>query len=182
LTFDVPVTLTRFFRKTEPTIAGIINYFSHLDNSAIRKIVAKIKRIKTTIERLIQMGDNTHHQDQVITLVSLRPMNRIVSAPVKLIPLEDVDDEDDIVLERDCLIAFCSMRSISLLISLEDKVSDTVQKVVQSILILFLSVEGTETNGARKGTLRSTDRPALLFGVTFLNQLSDVRIGSHGRW
>ena len=62
------------------------------------------------------MGDNTHHQDQVITLVSLRPMNRIVSAPVKLIPLEDVDDEDDIVLERDCLIAFCSMRSISLLI------------------------------------------------------------------
>jgi hypothetical protein len=43
-------------------------------------------------------------------------MNRIVSAPVKLIPLEDVDDEDDIVLERDCLIAFCSMRSISLLI------------------------------------------------------------------
>ena len=106
-------------------------------------------------------------------------MNRIVSAPVKLIPLEDVDDED-IVLERDCLIAFCSMRSISLLISLENKVSDTVQKVVQSILILFLSVEGTETNGARKGTLRSTDRPALLFGVTFLNQLSDVRIGSHG--
>ena len=43
-------------------------------------------------------------------------MNRIVSAPVKLSPLEDVDDEDDIVLERDCLIAFCSMRSISLLI------------------------------------------------------------------
>ena len=42
-------------------------------------------------------------------------MNRIVSAPVKLIPLEDVDDED-IVLERDCLIAFCSMRSISLFI------------------------------------------------------------------
>jgi len=62
------------------------------------------------------MGDNTHHQDQVITLVSLRPMNRIVSAPVKLSPPEDVDDEDDIVLELDCLIAFCSIRSISLLI------------------------------------------------------------------
>ena len=43
-------------------------------------------------------------------------MNRIVSAPVKLSPPEDVDDEDDIVLERDCLIAFCSIRSISLLI------------------------------------------------------------------
>ena len=62
------------------------------------------------------MGDNTHHQDQVITLVSLRPMNRIVSAPVKLSPPEDEDEEDDIVLERDCLIVFCSMRSISLLI------------------------------------------------------------------
>jgi hypothetical protein len=111
-----------------------------LDNSAIRKIVAKIKRIKTTIERLIQMGDNTHHQDQLITLVSLRPMNRIVSAPVKLIPEED--EEDDIVLELDCLIAFCSMRSISLLISLENKVSDTVQKVVQCLLICLFSLKG----------------------------------------
>ena len=43
-------------------------------------------------------------------------MNRIVRAPVKLSPPEDVDDEDDIVLEHDCLIAFCSMRSRSLLI------------------------------------------------------------------
>ena len=42
-------------------------------------------------------------------------MNRIVSAPVKLSPPEDVDDED-MVLERDCLIAFFSIRSISLLI------------------------------------------------------------------
>ena len=65
------------------------------------------------------MGDNTHHQDQVITLVSLRPMNRTVRAPVKLIPEED--DEDDIVLERDCLIAFCSMRSRSLLISYDNQ-------------------------------------------------------------
>ena len=62
------------------------------------------------------MGDSTHHHDQLITLVSFSPMNRIVSAPVKLSPPEDVDDEDDIVLERDCLIAFCSIRSISLLI------------------------------------------------------------------
>jgi hypothetical protein len=151
-----------------------------LDNSAIRKIVAKIKRIKTTIERLIQMGDNTHHQDQLITLVSLRPINRIVSAPVKLIPPEEEEDEEDIVLYCDCLIKFCSIWSRSLLISLENKVSDTVQKVVQSILIFFLSIKGTETNGARKGTLRGTGRPALLFSVTFLNQLSDVRIGSHG--
>jgi hypothetical protein len=43
-------------------------------------------------------------------------MNRIVNAPVKLSPPEGVDDEDDIVLERDCLIAFFSIRSISLLI------------------------------------------------------------------
>ena len=35
------------------------------------------------------MGDNTHHQDQVMTLPSLRPMNRIVRAPVKPIPPED---------------------------------------------------------------------------------------------
>jgi hypothetical protein len=67
------------------------------------------------------MGDNTHHQDQVITLVSLRPMNRTVRAPVKLIPPEDEEDEDDIVLERDCLIAFCSMRSRSLLISYDNQ-------------------------------------------------------------
>jgi len=42
-------------------------------------------------------------------------MNRMVSAPVKLMPPED-EDEEDIVLERDCLIAFCSIRSRSLLI------------------------------------------------------------------
>ena len=43
-------------------------------------------------------------------------MNRIVSAPVKLMPPEEREDEEDIVLECDCLIAFCSIRSISLLI------------------------------------------------------------------
>jgi len=42
-------------------------------------------------------------------------MNRMVSAPVKPMPPED-EDEEDIVLERDCLIAFCSIRSRSLLI------------------------------------------------------------------
>ena len=77
-------------------------------------MIIAIVRITIASERLIQMGDNTHHQDQVITLVSLRPTNNTVRAPVKLIPEED--EEDDIVLERDCLIAFCSIRSISLLI------------------------------------------------------------------
>jgi len=112
-----------------------------LDNSEIRNTIATIKRTKTTIERLIQMEDNTHHQDQWITLPSLSPMNKIVRAPVKLIPPEDEEDED-MVLERDCLIAFCSMRSISLLIILEDKVSDTVQKVVQCLLICLFSLKG----------------------------------------
>jgi hypothetical protein len=60
------------------------------------------------------MGDNTHHQDQLITLHSFSPMNRMVSAPVKLMPEED--EEDDMVLELDCLIAFCSIKSRSLLI------------------------------------------------------------------
>ena len=87
------------------------------------------------------MGDNTHHQDQLITLPSFSPMNRIVRAPVKLIPPED-EDEEDIVLYLDCLITFCSIWSRSLLISFEDKVSDTVQKVVQSILICFFSLKG----------------------------------------
>ena len=87
----------------------------HLEASAIIAIAITIARIKSTSERLIQMGERTHHHDQLITLPSLSPMNRIVRAPVKLIPPEDEEDED-IVLERDCLIAFCSMRSRSLLI------------------------------------------------------------------
>jgi len=83
-------------------------------------MIIAIARTTTTSERLIQMGDNTHHQDQVITLVSLRPTNNTVKAPVKLIPPEDEEDEEDIVLEvlekRACLIALCSIRSRSLLI------------------------------------------------------------------
>ena len=83
-------------------------------------MITAIAITTTASERLIQMGDNTHHQDQVITLVSLRPTNNTVKAPVKLIPPEDEEDEEDIVLEvlekRDCLIAFCSIRSRSLLI------------------------------------------------------------------
>ena len=78
-------------------------------------MITAIAITTTASEKLIQMGDNTHHQDQVITLVSLRPINNTVRAPGKVIPLEDVDGED-IVLERDCLIAFFSIRSRSLLI------------------------------------------------------------------
>ena len=49
-------------------------------------MIIAIVRITIASERLIQMGDNTHHQDQVITLVSLRPTNNTVRAPVKEFP------------------------------------------------------------------------------------------------
>ena len=63
------------------------------------------------------MGDNTHHQLQLITLHNLSPMNRIVRAPVKLSPPEDEEEVLDVmVLKRDCLIALCSIKSISLII------------------------------------------------------------------
>jgi hypothetical protein len=61
-------------------------------------MIARIKRIASASEALIQMGDNTHHQLQLITLHSFSPMNRIVRAPVKLSPPEDVEEVlDDIV-------------------------------------------------------------------------------------
>ena len=41
------------------------------------------------------MGDNTHHQDQFIKLVSFRAMKRIVSSPTKLTP--ELDDFLDII-------------------------------------------------------------------------------------
>ena len=41
------------------------------------------------------MGDNTHHQDQLITWHSLSAMNRMVSAPVKPSPPE----EEEVLLE-----------------------------------------------------------------------------------
>ena len=65
--------------------------------------------IANTNRALIQIGDNTHHQDQLITLVNFSPMNNTVRAPVKLIPPEEEEDEEDIVLDLDCLITFCSM-------------------------------------------------------------------------
>lgn len=37
------------------------------------------------IIRLIQMGDNTHHQDQFIYPVNFKPMKSIVNSPMKLL-------------------------------------------------------------------------------------------------
>ena len=51
--------------------------------------MARIAIIRIPIDILIQMGDNTHHQDQLITLHNLRPINRIVRAPVKLMPEDE---------------------------------------------------------------------------------------------
>jgi hypothetical protein len=64
--------------------------------AAIRRMITKARPIR----KLIQMGDNTHNQDQVITLVSFSPMNRIVRAPVKLIPLEEEEELLDIGVFR----------------------------------------------------------------------------------
>ena len=41
----------------------------------------------------IQIGDNTHHHDHVITLVSLRPTKRTVRSPVKPMPPEEEEEE-----------------------------------------------------------------------------------------
>ena len=88
--------------------------FFHLVNSLIRIKIARIAIIKIPINKLIQMGDNTHHQDQLITLHNLRPINRIVRAPVKLMP-ED-EELELIVLIVISLIVFeknnlkCSQR------------------------------------------------------------------------
>ena len=73
-------------------------------------------RMAIAIRALIHKGDNTHNQDQLITLVSLRPTNNTVSRPEKPIPEEEDGEEEDIVLNCDCLITFCSIWSISLLI------------------------------------------------------------------
>jgi hypothetical protein len=124
-----------------------------LDNSAIRNTIATIKRIKSTIERLIQMGDNTHHHDQLITLHSFNPMNRMVSAPVKLSPPED--------------------EVLVLMI-----VSDTVQKVVQSILIFLIS--GIEILHACRNLTGSRTRQVTVLLIIILVQVrAIVEFGVH---
>ena len=55
-------------------------------------------RIAIAIRALIQIGDNTHHQDQLITLVSLRQTNNTVSRPGSPIPLEDEEEDEDILV------------------------------------------------------------------------------------
>ena len=48
----------------------------------------------------IQIGDNTHHHDHAITLVSLRPTKRTVSNPVKPMPPEE-EEEEALMIEDD---------------------------------------------------------------------------------
>ena len=48
----------------------------------------------------IQIGDNTHHHDHAITLVSLRPTKRTVSSPVKPMPQEE-EEEEALMIEDD---------------------------------------------------------------------------------
>lgn len=59
-------------------------------------IAIRTKRIRT----LIQIGERTHHHDQVMWPVSFRPIKRMVRRPVNPIPPEEEDDEElrDIVV------------------------------------------------------------------------------------
>ena len=54
--------------------------------------------INTTITNGIQIGANTHNQDQVITPVNFNVMNRIANKPRNPIPELDVDLLSDIFL------------------------------------------------------------------------------------
>jgi hypothetical protein len=65
--------------------------------SAITAIITIIKMIANTILALIQIGESTQTQDQLICPVSLRPINRTVKRPVNPIPLEDEEELLDIV-------------------------------------------------------------------------------------
>ena len=57
-----------------------------------------IININTTITNGIQIGANTHNQDQVITPVNFNVMNRIANKPENPIPELDVDLLSDISL------------------------------------------------------------------------------------
>jgi hypothetical protein len=64
-------------------------------------IAATIKRSnKRTITKaaLIKIGDNTHHQLQLITWHNLSAMKRIVRAPVNPMPPEEEDDDLDVIV------------------------------------------------------------------------------------
>ena len=54
--------------------------------------------INTTITNGIQIGANTHNQDQVIIPVNFNVMNRIANKPKNPIPELDVDLLSDIFL------------------------------------------------------------------------------------
>jgi hypothetical protein len=47
--------------------------------------------------KLIQIGDNTHSHDQLMTCVSLRTMKTIVNRPPKPIPELELDELDIIL-------------------------------------------------------------------------------------
>ena len=49
-------------------------------------IIPAILSINTTITNGIQIGANTHHQDQVITPINFNVMNRIANKPKNPIP------------------------------------------------------------------------------------------------
>ena len=57
-------------------------------------------------KRGIQSGDNTHHHDHAITLVSLRPTKRTVSNPVKPMPPEE-EEEEALMIEDDGEVLLC---------------------------------------------------------------------------
>jgi len=54
-------------------------------------------RITMASKRLIHIGDSTHHQDQLMCPVSLRPINNTVSKPGNPMPPEEVEVLLDII-------------------------------------------------------------------------------------
>jgi hypothetical protein len=63
----------------------------------MRRMIKANPRIAIASRALIHRGDSTHHQLQVIWPVSFRPMKRTVSRPGKPMPLEEEEEELDIV-------------------------------------------------------------------------------------
>ena len=58
-------------------------------------MATKLKNTKP-IEKLIQIGDSTHHQLQSMCPVSLRVMNTMVSSPVKPMPPDVLEATSDL--------------------------------------------------------------------------------------